>query len=71
MSSNIPFRDRFGCSVPEAQEALGGVGRTKFYELVKEGVIETRKLGSKTIVVVDSLKMLIEKTAAAPARPRQ
>ena len=33
----------------EVQEALG-IGNTKFYQLVKEGKLDTRKIGKVTIV---------------------
>ena len=65
MASTIPFRDRFCCSVPDARDAIG-IGNTKFYELVKNGVIETRKIGSKTVVVVDSLRKIADGAASQP-----
>jgi hypothetical protein len=63
MASTIPFRDRFCCSVPDGRDAIG-VGNTKFYELVKNGVIETRKIGTKTVVVVDSLRKIADGVAS-------
>jgi hypothetical protein len=43
----------------EAQAAIG-IKNTKFWQLVKEGQIETRKLGSATVVPAESLKRFIE-----------
>ena len=42
-----------------------GIGETKFYELVKRGEIETRKIGAATVVPGYSLRRFIEKTIAA------
>ena len=42
----------------EAQAALG-IKNTLFWQLVKEGKIETRKIGSATVVPADSLKAFL------------
>lgn len=44
--------------VPEAMTALR-CGRTKFYTLVKAGDIEIVKLGSRSLVPVDSLRAFV------------
>lgn len=41
--------------IPRAIELLG-IGRSKLYELIAEGEIDTIKVGSATLVVVTSLK---------------
>jgi hypothetical protein len=56
MRERIPFRERIYCSVEEGMDAIG-VGRTKFYELINAGVVRIRKVGKKTLVEVDSLKL--------------
>lgn len=51
----------------EVQAALG-IKHSKFYELVKQGQLETRKLGSATVVPAASLQAFIDslpKTNAA------
>ena len=40
---------------------LTGIGRSKLYELIQEGEIETIKIGSATLIPVTSLKTLLEK----------
>jgi excisionase family DNA binding protein len=40
---------------------MTGIGRSKLYELIKAGEIETVKIGSARLVIVDSLRQLIEK----------
>jgi excisionase family DNA binding protein len=57
--ASIPFRDRFSATIAEACEATG-VGRTKIYELIKDGRVETRKIGTRTLVLVPSLLAAID-----------
>ena len=49
---------KFVCSVKEAA-ALMGVGRTFTYDLIKQGRLETVKLGRRTLIRVDSIQALI------------
>jgi hypothetical protein len=58
MTSAIPFRQRLSCTVPEACAATG-LGRTKMYEAIRTGRVQTRRFGSRTLVVVDSLVAMI------------
>lgn len=39
---------------------LLGIKRTKFYELVASGHIDTFKIGRRTLVKVDSLRRLVD-----------
>jgi excisionase family DNA binding protein len=43
--------------------AVTGLGRTKFYELVKEGRIRTVAIGRRTLVVFADLEKLTEPAA--------
>lgn len=45
-------------TVPEALAAIG-IGRTNLYSLAKEGKIDLRKLGGRTLVTAESLHRLI------------
>jgi hypothetical protein len=38
-----------------------GIGRTKLYELIKAGDLETVKIGGATLVTMRSLRHLIER----------
>lgn len=40
------------------------IGRTSLYRLVKEGRIETRKIGGRTLIPAASLRALFEGEAA-------
>ena len=42
-----------------------GIGRTKFYELINAGEVETIKLGTATLIPMASLVALIERQRVA------
>lgn len=50
-------------TVPTAL-AVTGLGRTKFYELVKEGRIRTVAIGRRTLVIFADLEKLAEAVAS-------
>jgi hypothetical protein len=68
MTSAIPFRERLSCTIPEACAATG-LGRTKMYEEIGAGRVQTRKFGARTLIVVDSLVALIDPGSATSATP--
>lgn len=37
------------------------IGRTRLYELIKEGKLEVRKIGKRTLIPAASLRHLIER----------
>jgi hypothetical protein len=45
--------------IPEAVR-LSGLSRSRIYELMKTGDIEFAKVGSSTLILVDSLRRMIE-----------
>lgn len=45
-------------TIAEACHAVG-IGRSKIYELIGQGRLETRKIGSRTIIPADSLRKLV------------
>jgi excisionase family DNA binding protein len=45
-------------TIAEACHAVG-IGRSKLYELIGQGRVETRKIGSRTLIPADSLRTLI------------
>ena len=40
---------------------MTGIGRSKLYELIQEGAIDIVKIGSSTLIPVDSLERLLER----------
>ena len=53
-SVEIPFMQRPTCTIKEACKAAG-LGRTKLYELIKNGTLETSTVGRRRLVLVPSL----------------
>ena len=49
--------------IPEALR-LTGIGRSKLYELIKSGDVETVKIGTATLVRMASLRQLVERGSA-------
>lgn len=45
-------------TVTEACRAIG-IGRSKLYELIGQGRVETRKIGKRTIIPAESLRALV------------
>jgi hypothetical protein len=39
---------------------ISGIGRTKLYELIRDGRIETIKVGTATLVLIDSLRGFLD-----------
>jgi excisionase family DNA binding protein len=54
----IPFMQRPTCTIKEACKA-SGMGRTKFYELIKGGELKTISVGRRRLVQVPSLLKLL------------
>jgi hypothetical protein len=69
MSTSIPFRERISCTIPEACAATG-LGRTKIYEEIGAGRVQTRKFGTRTLIVVNSLVALIDPGVSAGSNPK-
>ena len=58
-SSEIPFMQRPTCTIDEACRAAG-MGRTKFYELIKGGELKTVSIGRRRLVQVPSLLKVLK-----------
>jgi predicted DNA-binding transcriptional regulator AlpA len=46
-------------SVDEGRH-LAGIGRTKFYELIKQSKLKTITIGRRRLVFVDSIRKMLE-----------
>ena len=55
----IPDNPKLAYSIPEAATAIS-IGRSKLYELIAEGRVETRKIGKRTVIPAASLHRLLE-----------
>lgn len=54
----IPFAERLTCTITETCRATG-LGRTKLYELIGEGHLDTTTIGRRRLVLVGSLRTLL------------
>lgn len=63
-STGIKPSDSITVRIPEAADLLG-VGRTKIYALINAGEIEAVKVGGSTLVVVGSIRALVERQRIA------
>ncbi len=48
--------------------AMSGIGRTTLYKLIREGRLHPRKLGNRTLILVDELEACIRSLPAIEAR---
>jgi hypothetical protein len=44
-----------------ARDMLGKIGKTKLFELLRDGKLDRRKCGSKTLVTLKSIEAFAEK----------
>ena len=58
---------RLTVRIADATKMLG-IGRSKLYELIGDGELETIKLGTATLIIVDSIHALIERLRPQPVR---
>jgi excisionase family DNA binding protein len=61
--TSIRFEERPTCTVAEACNAIG-LGKTKFYELMGKGAVETIRVGRRRLVRVPSLLQFLNRTAS-------
>lgn len=61
--SDISFWDRGTCSVDDAI-TVTGLGRTKIYELLGKNALRSIRVGGRRLIVVDSLRQMIDGEAA-------
>lgn len=59
LQRSVPFQERPTCSIAEACNAIG-FGRTKLYELIDDGAVDTVKIGRRRLVRVRSLLQLLD-----------
>ena len=57
-ADTIPFAQRLTCTIPEASKATG-LGRTKLYELIGGGYLDTITIGRRRLVRVSSLLTIV------------
>lgn len=66
----LPPRTPLSVRIPEACR-MTGIGRSKLYELIRAGEIETIKVGSSTLVTVAGLEAFLDKCRATNTTRRR
>jgi excisionase family DNA binding protein len=59
--------DPISVRIPMAVRATG-LSRSKIYELIAQGEIETAKVGRATVVFVDSLRKFLDRKRYSPTK---
>lgn len=54
-----PEIDPLLASTNMARSVLGNIGKTKLFQLLREGKLERVKLGGKTLVTMESIRALV------------
>jgi excisionase family DNA binding protein len=57
-TEKIPFAERRALRVPEAIE-YSGLGRTSIYDAIRDGIVESTKIGARRLIMRASLDRLI------------
>jgi hypothetical protein len=57
--------DIITATIPEFRR-LSGIGRSRIYELLDAGELESIYVGSRRLILIDSYRRLIERQRAAP-----
>lgn len=57
-------------TIPQACEA-SGIGRTRLYELISEGMLEARRCGGRTLIPAASLAAYVANLPSAPIRAKE
>lgn len=62
--------DIITATIPEFRR-LSGISRSRIYELLDAGEIESVYIGARRLVLIDSCRRLIERQRATSAPPRK
>jgi hypothetical protein len=57
--------DRITATIPEFRR-ISGIGRSRIYELLDAGELESIYIGARRLILIDSYRQLIERQRAAP-----
>jgi hypothetical protein len=60
MKNHSSTADPIVVPVNEGRRLAGNIGRTKFYELIKEGKVKTVTIGRRRLVFIASIREMLE-----------
>ncbi|MCZ8184217.1 MAG: helix-turn-helix domain-containing protein [Beijerinckiaceae bacterium] len=62
------MNDKISLTIQDVSKTTG-IGRTKVFELIREGKLPARKIGTRTIILAEDLKAFLDKLPQAGHRP--
>ncbi len=65
----MPSRSKFGFNVAEAASKVG-VGRDHIYGAIRDGRLEARKLGRRTVITYEALERFINELPLLQLPPK-
>jgi hypothetical protein len=57
--------DPIALSIEDTRKALGGIGRTKLYDLIGKQSLRTFKVGTRTLVTTESIRAFVASQTGA------
>ena len=64
MSQSSEAMPRLLNRIEDAQDQLGGIGRTKIYELIQSGDLQTVKIGRRTFISQTAIESYVARLSA-------
>lgn len=61
------MNDKISLTIQDVSKTTG-IGRTKVFELIRDGKLPARKIGTRTIILSDDLKAFLDKLPSAGHR---
>ncbi len=61
------MNDKISLTIQDVSKTTG-IGRTKVFELIREGKLPARKIGTRTIILAEDLKSFLDKLPPAGHR---
>jgi excisionase family DNA binding protein len=68
--TEVPALEPISVKIPEAVR-LTGLSRSRIYELMRSGDIEFAKVGSSTLILVESLRQYVHSCLAPKGDPAE
>lgn len=61
------MNDKISLTIQDVNKTTG-IGRTKIFELIRDGKLPARKIGTRTIILAEDLKIFLDKLPSAGNR---
>lgn len=61
------MNDKISLTIQDVSKTTG-IGRTKVFELIRDGKLPARKIGTRTLILAEDLKAFLDKLPSASNR---